>query len=469
MAAANHTKEMARTAWVKPLTAGAGPRYLQIADLIGQAIQSGELRAGDQIPAQRWLATELGVDLTTVTRAYTEARNRGLIASFSGRGSYVVDPGETAGGSRIDLTMNIPPQPADGSMAERVRAGIDEILTRQRIETLSIYQDGTSNRSAIQAAQAWLRPALGDLDSANLTVCAGAQAAIFGILSSTVRRGDTVLCEPLTYPGFLLATRKLGVQVIAVECDEDGVMPDALERAQRGSGARLIYLNPTLHNPTARTMPAGRRQEVAAMLRRLQMTLIEDDPYRYLLNDAPPPLVALTGGERTYYLASLSKCLWPSLRTAFVLPPRGDDGAAMREGLGAGSMGCSALMVALAEHWIRSGTARQLVQEIQREARARQNLARAFLPPEACAHPTGIHIWLPLPARWSQHLFAHALDESGVTVACADSFSVAPEARDAVRISVGGAANQAVLGQALQRIAALLQEDRRRGPRRAIV
>ena len=463
MAVAKDTKEAARTGWIRPLAQGAGPRYLQIADLIGQAIQSGELNAGDQIPAQRWLASELGVDLTTVTRAYTEARNRGLIASFSGRGSYVVDPSDTQERSRINLTMNIPPHPADRSMAERVKAGIEEVLTRHPIEVLSTYQDGASNRSAIQAAQAWLRPVLGDLDSQSLSVCAGAQAAIFGILSSTVRRGDTVLCEPLTYPGFLQAARQLGLNVVAVDWDADGVLPDAIERAHHGSGARLIYLNPTLHNPTTRTMPERRRQEVATSLRRLNMTLIEDDPYRHLLSDAPLPLATLTGGERTYYLASLSKCIWPSLRTAFVLPPRGDDGATMQEGLRASGMGCSALLLALAEQWIRSGTARHLVQEIQREARARQNLARSLLPQEAYAHPTGLHIWLPLPAHWNQHLFASALEESGVTVACADSFSVAPETDDAIRISVGGAASQAALGQAMKRVAALLKENRRRG------
>ena len=57
-------------AWLKPLVAGSGPRYLQIADLIAHAVRDGELKPGDQVPPQRWLATELGVDLTTVTRAY---------------------------------------------------------------------------------------------------------------------------------------------------------------------------------------------------------------------------------------------------------------------------------------------------------------------------------------------------------------------------------------------------------------
>lgn len=124
-------------------------------------MESGQLAVGEQIPPQRGLAGELGVDLTTVTRAYTEARNRGLIASFSGRGSYVLGPGNADEGGHIDLAMNIPPRPADGSLAERIKESLEGVLARQPIEALSQYQGGTVNRSAIHAAQAWLRPAVG--------------------------------------------------------------------------------------------------------------------------------------------------------------------------------------------------------------------------------------------------------------------------------------------------------------------
>ncbi|GAA4325441.1 PLP-dependent aminotransferase family protein [Pigmentiphaga soli] len=458
-------KEAVHTGWIRPLTRGAGPRYLQIADLIGQAVQAGTLAAGDQIPPQRWLASRLGVDLTTVTRAYTEARNRGLIASFSGRGSFIAGQAAPAGRERIDLTMNIPPQPAGGGMAARVQAGIAEVLERQGIEALSRYQDDAAGSSAAQAGQAWLRPALGALAGQAPILCAGSQAGLFGVLMSAARRGEAVLCEPLTYPGFLLAVRQLGLRAVGVASDAEGVVPDAIERCHRETGARLIYLNPTLQNPTAQTMPEGRRKDVAAVLQRLGMTLVEDDPYRYLLNDAPPPLATLTGGERTYYLASLSKCVWPSLRTSFLLPPRGESSIPLQESLRACSMGCSGLLTALSEQWIRSGVARQLSLEVQREARARQTLARSILPKAAQAHPSGIHVWLPLPAHWNQHLFVHALEQQGILVASADSFGVEAESGDAVRISIGGAASQAELARALQQIAALLEEDRRRSSR----
>ena len=454
----------ARAGWIKQLVQGAGPRYLQIADLIGQAIDSGELVAGDLIPAQRWLASKLNVDLTTVTRAYTEARNRGLIAAYSGRGSYVIGPAAAQEHGQIDLSMNTPPLLAAGFMADLVRAGIQEVLARQPIETLSQYQDGASNRTAIQAAQAWLKPALDGLSSQDLTSCAGAQAAIAGILGARVRSGDTVLCEPLTYPGFIHAASQFGLKVKAVDTDEDGVIPDSIERCHAATGANLIYLNPTLQNPTARTMPESRRQAVSRTLERLDMTLIEDDPYRYLVGDAPPPIATLNGGKRTSYLATMSKCIWPSLRTAFVLPPPDVDGTHLRQALRTSGTG-SALLLALAEQWIRSGTASHIAQEIQRETRARQTLARSLLPEDAYAHPTGLHIWLPLPAHWNQHLFAHALEDAKVAVACSESFNASSNACDAIRISTGGAHNQTMLRLALIKVANLLKKDPRLGSR----
>ena len=455
-----------RAAWLRPLAPGAGPRYLQIVEQLARAIQAGELASGDQIPPQRWLASELGIDLTTVTRAYTEARNRGLIASFSGRGSYVLaGGGGPEPGGRVDLSMNIPPHPAGGELADRVRIGIDGLLGHQGIEALSVYQSDAANVSAMQAGQAWLRPALGALANRPLLVCAGTQAAIFSVLLSVARAGDTVLCEPLTYPGFLLAAGQLGLRVRAVESDADGVLPDALDKQHRDTGARVVYLNPTLHNPTTRTMPEQRRRDLATVLRKRGMTLIEDDPYRYLLHDAPPPLAAFTSGQATYYLASLSKCLWPSLRVSFIVPPAGGAGTGLQDSLRASSMGCSSLLLALGEHWIRSGAARRIVQDIQREARARQSLARALLPGTAQAHPTGLHVWLPLPAHWNAQAFADALEQRGIIVAGSEAFSAQAGTGDAIRLSIGGARNQEELAQALRQIAALLEENRRRASR----
>ena len=144
-----------------------------------------------------------------------------------------------------------------------------------------------------------------------------------------------------------------------------------------------------------------------------------------------------------------------------MVPPHGDDGQRLQLGLRASSMGCSALLLALVEQWINSGSATQLVQEIQRETRARQRLARTLLSHPYQTHPTGLHVWLELPTQWNQELFTHALREQGVSVAGGQSFAAAVPAPNCLRISLGGAKDQAELGRALQTIEAKLNQDRR--------
>ena len=78
-----------RSSWMPRVDGESGPIYLALADAIEADIASGRLRTGQRMPPQRALANALGIDLTTVTRAYGEARDRGLIEAVSGRGTFV--------------------------------------------------------------------------------------------------------------------------------------------------------------------------------------------------------------------------------------------------------------------------------------------------------------------------------------------------------------------------------------------
>lgn len=444
--------------WIQPLEKNSGPRYVQIVKLIEDAIHSGALPVGAQLPPQRLLAQTLGVDLTTVTRAYGQARSQGLISSVGGRGTFVLDTSQAPQSNWVDLAMNTSPQPADGSIVSKLHQGLAQVLAHQPIDALSRYHKTHLNHSVLQAAQAWFKPVLTDMNTQTLVLSEGAQSAIFAILLSSTRSGDVVLSESLTYPGFLNAARSLGLQVMGLEEDADGVLPQAIERAVRTHGARLLYLNPTVQNPTTRTMPLARRQAIAQLVERLGITLIEDDPYRCLLSDAPAPIAALNGGRNTYYVATLSKCISAALRTAFVIPPRGSDGTDIEARLRAFSMGGSPLLLALVAYWFRTGQAEQLVAEVRRETRSRQNLLRAILPPVYDTHPTSLHAWLPLGTQWDQRLFVHALAASNIGVAGAEQFSVQAHPDNAVRISLGGATDQSELARALKVVAALLNQ-----------
>jgi hypothetical protein len=104
-------------AWLRRIEALDGPAYRRIAQALENAVAEGELQAGDQIPAQREVARLVGIDFTTVTRAYALARERGLIEGTTGRGTFVRSRTDEDDAGLVDLSMNLPPPPAGLNLA----------------------------------------------------------------------------------------------------------------------------------------------------------------------------------------------------------------------------------------------------------------------------------------------------------------------------------------------------------------
>src|SRR5947209_533469 len=100
--------------WAPTLADREGPLYQRIVDALSADIASGRLRRGQQLPTHRALAKALGIDLTTVTRAYTEARRCGLTEARVGQGTFVAESiahmrHATRPRDDLDLSMNLPP------------------------------------------------------------------------------------------------------------------------------------------------------------------------------------------------------------------------------------------------------------------------------------------------------------------------------------------------------------------------
>lgn len=447
-----------RPSWVDELDPAAGPRYLQIVRLIEQAVLDGRLRPGDRLPPQRKLAELLDVDLTTVTRAFGEARERGLLDAVTGRGSFISARQEESG-PPLDLSMTIPPAPKGLRLGELMEQGIAELLTRSNADQLMNYHTGGGALAERAAGAAWLAPLLGVLPPQRILLAPGAQAALTALFQMLAVHGDTVLMEPLAYPGQIDAARRRGLAIAPVAEDGDGPLPQALEEAARRTGARLFCLTPTLHNPTCRTIPIGRRREIATMARKLDLTLIEDDPYSLLAGDAPPPLAALAP-ERTWHVATLSKVLTPGLRTAFVVLPEGMAGDDLAASLRAVALMPAPLMTALATHWIRIGAARDLLDGVRREATGRQALARSILPASMQAHPHALHLWQKLPAHWDRHRLIESARQAGLGVMASDAFATGEETPDAIRVALGAVPERARLAEALRLLAGIIAEER---------
>lgn len=442
--------------WLRPIEAGAGPRYLQIVSQLVDALNGGVLQAGDRLPAQRELAKLLGVDLTTVTRAYAEARQRGVLEASGSRGSFIAHADSDI--ASIDLSMNIPPALKKGRLNKLIQEGIGTIMQRADINALMTYHVGPGIFADRFAATLWLKPVLSELTPQQIIICSGAQAAIAALIFALTQPGDTILTEPLTYPGLIAAAQRLGRKIITVETDHDGMMPDALDRAITEHSASVVYVVPTIQNPTSTTMSGQRRKDIVRVVERHKITVIEDDPYWLLAGDAPPPLFTLTTKTPIYYLSTLSKCLSPGLRTAYLVTPQNIDSENLLNALRSVTLMVSPLMVSLSSLWIQNGIAGELLGELREEIAARQTLARSILPATLQAHPYGLHQWLPLPQHWGQHNLVHLAQQNGFGVTAADAFSPSGKGPDAIRISLGGAADRAQLIQALRKLSSMLHE-----------
>ena len=125
----------------------------------------------------------------------------------------------------------------------------------------------------------------------------GPQHAITGVLPAVTRPGDTLLTESLSYPGRLALARSMRLQVIGVEMDDEGMLPDALDCAAQTFNRCIVFCSPTLHNPTGSSMAMERREAIAAVVRRRNLLLIEDTVHVAALAHAVPALCTLVSEQ----------------------------------------------------------------------------------------------------------------------------------------------------------------------------
>ncbi|WP_432028752.1 PLP-dependent aminotransferase family protein [Streptomyces sp. 1222.5] len=160
----------------------------------------------------------------------------------------------------------------------------------------------------------------------DLLITTGSQQALSLLATALLEPGDTVLVEDPCYLAALQVFGLAGARVVAVPGDEDGVDPGALAEAVRRERPKLLYLVPTFQNPTGRTMPAPRREAIAAVAARQGVWIVEDDPYGELRYDGErvPWIASFPGAaDRTVLLGSFSKVMAPGLRLGWLRAPAG--------------------------------------------------------------------------------------------------------------------------------------------------
>jgi 2-aminoadipate transaminase len=312
------------------------------------------------------------------------------------------------------------------------RERLAEIASRLILdEGDSVLQYGTTrgNAALVSAVAERLRRrgvAWAEPDGVLLT--SGSQQGLDLVARVLVDPGDVVFVELPSYIGGLASLWAAGAELVGVRLTDRGVDLDDLERrvaAARAAGrtARVLYTIPTFQNPSGITADAASRAALYAAAERLDLTIVEDDPYGEVYFDdraaPPPPIATLDTGARVIYLGSLSKVLCPGLRAAWTVA---SPALARRLELAkeAADLCSSSLDHAIAGVALAEGLVDDRLPEIRRFYAER---CRAMLDALAASAPEGVSwtrpggglfVWVTLPEGVDARERLDAAVEAGV-------------------------------------------------------
>lgn len=329
--------------------------HRQVYDGVRQAILEGRLRRGQRLPSTRSLAMELGVSRFPVLSAYEQLLHEGYLTGRTGSGTFVNEalPDELLGvsGGRPQPRDAAPSTPVPSPMFPTFRPfgafqigvpALDEFphtlwgrIVARHARSLSLAQMSYGNPAGLPA----LREAVADhLRAARAVKCepdqviivSGSQAALQLAVAVLLSPGDRIGIEEPGYFGAQMAFESRHLRVVRMPVDDEGVNPEQLLRgASRKKAAsmrqvRAVYVTPSHQYPLGVSMSAGRRLALIEWAQRNRSWILEDDydsEFRYVSR----PLGALQGmdpHDRTIYIGTFSKALYPAARIGYLVVPR---------------------------------------------------------------------------------------------------------------------------------------------------
>ena len=437
-------------AWIPDLGAAEGPKYLALADALTASIRAGELEPGTRLLPQREMARQLSMDLTTVSRAFKIARQRGLIDGRGKAGSFVRDGASYSidAAVQVDTGLNTPPVPAGGSIQNAMKKAFGQALD-QSAGSLLQYQPAVGDQGICRAG-ADLAVRLGlSPGSHQIVLTSGGQNALLAVSRTVLSPGDKVACGEFIYPGFRAIASRLGIKLVPLP----EMNAAALDHACTENKITALYVVPTNDNPTAATIPVYEREKIAEVALRHNLQIIEDDAYGLLPKRFLPAISSLMP-QRSWHILSTSKTISPALRIAFVSAPSVADAIRLRGEVHDIAVMPPPLNAAMVALWLRDGTFDKLLSAVRTEAERRSQLAANILSGYSMGrHPQGYHIWLQLPEGASASYLSQKLAAAGVGAIPSDRFAVRKTDIQALRVSLGGVTPQATVTAALKQLA----------------
>jgi 2-aminoadipate transaminase len=430
------------------------PLYRRIVTLLETGIAGGAVPAGHRLPPERDLAAALKISRATVVSAYRELEARGLVRGYVGRGTFVSatpDAGSAPFAWRGKIAASAL-QANETTVRDLVRAASDPhlISVAAGVPALDCFPTDAFQRAmnhvlATRSDAAWrhgptegLQPFRAALahrfggEPEHILVLAGAQQGLDLLARCLIDPGDAVVIDRPGYLGAIQTFRNAGARLVGWDITRADT--DELEELLLRYRPKLIYTNPTHHNPTGVSLPIRTRRELLELAARYRVPVVEDDTYRDLALTGPPPPPSLFTLDEAHTVVirinSFSKMLAPGLRLGWIsaVRPIVDQLALIKQQVDPHTQNLSQMVICeLIEQGVFDRHLATLKAEHRRRRDAMVQALRQHLPPGQLRFSVpdgGMYLWCELPpAIDARAVQDRALRES-VMVLTGDPFYV---------------------------------------------
>lgn len=333
----------------------------------------------------------------------------------------------------IDLLFNYP---SLGPESESVVTSLGQrILKDAKVAASYIPIEGFPEYQSIVAE--WLSLPNYKIDPEQIAFGVSGHNILTSILLSQTKAGQAIACDSITYNGWINVTRQTERRNIPIAVDSHGMRPDALDEAASKEKLWGVFLMPSLHNPCTTVMPLERRKAIIDVCKKHDLSIIDDDAYQFL-NSAAPPSFAHLYPEKSFWIQSLTKPVFSSIKTAVVVAPKSCVGSLVESSRSVAHQP-SALTLPWVMDLISSKKIDQVIALKRNLVKERQVLAKQLLSSfEYETTDFSYHLWLTLPTGWTSVSATQALRDAGVAVASGISYSPSGIDPNKIRVALAG-------------------------------
>lgn len=405
------------------------PFYLSIAEALENDITNGFLAPGTKLPPQRELADFLDINFTTITRSYKICELKGLIYAVTGSGTFV-SPNATRSitistdkfsGTCIELGFVASFEQCNSMILDTSK----KVMKKNYLEQLFNYNDPTGIPHQKVAGLNWMESFGIHADTDHLAIVSGAQNALAITLSALFEPGNRIAVDFYTYSNFIELSKMFHIQLVPILGDNHGMLPDELENQCRLNEIHGIFLMPSCSNPTTIIISDARKKELADIIKKYNLIVIEDDIHAFLtaniIADYKHPMFQLLP-EQTVYICRTSKSICSGLRVAYMVFGDKFKEKILRAIFNI-NVKTSSLNGEIITELILSGKANEIAFKKKKLAQSVNQIYEEYFPEAPnIGHPLSFFRWLPISKNMNTHDLESNLLKKGIRVFHSDRF-----------------------------------------------